>query len=546
MLIIKFLDNDKDTIMMSDEDEMWSNNSTTKDNDGDGNHDYYDDDLENFSLAKLNYEYKNIDTVVPNVDHHYITCFKGEVNVVAYKFIQDAVYGYALIIQGIFPIVNDFQGKIGKTEELVLRYLNAEYFPVRKVSFNDVCPYSSTTVNKVIDQSMIAKIAVIDDVINDNYSRLDHHLACVRSIRIPCVYIGGKTCQDMFLRACSLGIVTDKISLTDHYEVSQCRISGKICLVLEGRNHPSAHLMLGAKSSKDEIIETIFILNAMGRCTLEAFKLGLHKISPQMFQTCLEIEQANLAIEKRKQMEGRSLLTELLYGDSSGHFFEQHRMLCYMDGHNEEVWMLVSKWKLWGKKALWSTLLHGSIYLNPLEYDHIAEFWHDEFCDDDLYAKFMSSGIARFLIHEQVHAMLYFLRDQFLRDQFDNDSVFVQALSHGLGLAISDPNRVNSFLTQVDKLWGQVGNDIDQAAQILRSLGTQITHGKINYQMRNITKWDLNLKELKAWKKTQVVSNSLSVIEIYVELIPISDPCVSLVRIKELGRMLLPLPERND
>jgi hypothetical protein len=51
---------------------------------------------------------------------------------------------------------------------------------------------------------------------------------------------------------------------------------------------------------------------------------------------------------------------------------------------------------------------------------------------------------------------------------------------------------------------------------------------------------------LKAWKKTQVVSNSLSVIEIYVELIPISDPCVSLVRIKELGRMLLPLPERND
>ena len=51
-----------------------------------------------------------------------------------------------------------------------------------KVSFNDVCPYSSTTVNKVIDQSMIAKIAMIDDVINDNYSRLEHHLACVGSI----------------------------------------------------------------------------------------------------------------------------------------------------------------------------------------------------------------------------------------------------------------------------------------------------------------------------------------------------------------------------
>ena len=78
------------------------------------------DDLLNFAVANLIYQYKSINTIVPNVDNHYITCFKGEVNVVAYKFIQDAVYGYALIIQGIFPIVNDSQGKIGKTEELVL------------------------------------------------------------------------------------------------------------------------------------------------------------------------------------------------------------------------------------------------------------------------------------------------------------------------------------------------------------------------------------------------------------------------------------------
>jgi hypothetical protein len=481
---------DEDNTKMSDDDETSSSNSTTKDDN------YEDDDLENFAVANLMYQYKSIDTIVPNVDNHYITCFKGEVNVVAYKFIQDAVYGYALIIQGIFPIVNDFQGKIGKTEEFILRYLNPEYFPVRKVSFNDVCPYSSTTVNKVIDQSMIAKIAVIDDVINDTYSRLEHHLVCVGSIRIPCVYIGGRTCQTAFLHACSLGIVTDKICLTDQYQVSQCRINGQNCLVLEGRNHPSAHLMSGSSSSVGEIIETIFILNAMGRCTLEASKLGLDDIPPQMFQMCLEIEQANLAVEKQKQIEGRALLTQLLYKTSSGRFPEQHRMLRFMDGHNEEVRKLVSKWISWGQNALWSTLLNGSIYLNPLEYNDIVEFWHDAFSGDVLYAQFMSSGIARFIIDEQVHKTLINFREK-----FNNDEVFVQALSHGLGLAISDPNRANFFLTQADEIWDQGQNDIDQVAYKLRCLGTQLHENRRTTFSDTIR--DGKIEELKAWKKTR-------------------------------------------
>lgn len=58
--------------------------------------------------ADVENRYMTIDTMVPDIDQYYVTCFEGDVNVVAFKFIQDAVCGYALIIQGIYPISNDF------------------------------------------------------------------------------------------------------------------------------------------------------------------------------------------------------------------------------------------------------------------------------------------------------------------------------------------------------------------------------------------------------------------------------------------------------
>jgi hypothetical protein len=120
----------------------------------------------------LEFVYKKIDTIVPGVDQHYLTCFNGKVGVVANKFIQDAVVGYPLLIQGIYPISNDYQGKIGKTEERILRWIKSKYFPIRKVSWNDIVPYSSNSNNSVIDQSMIEKITNIDDVVIDYFSRL--------------------------------------------------------------------------------------------------------------------------------------------------------------------------------------------------------------------------------------------------------------------------------------------------------------------------------------------------------------------------------------
>ena len=226
-----------------------------------------------------------IDTIVPNVDDYYVTVFDGKVNVVAFKFLQDAVFGYALIILGIYPIANDFQGKIGVTEMHILRYLNPEYFPVPKVSWIDLCPYSSLTNNSVIDQNKILKLTSNQDVIYDTFRRLEQHIECVGTVRIPCVYIGGESSQAAFNQACSLGIVSDKHSLSQQYQVSQCTIYGKRCLVLEGHAHPSAHLMShGSSQSERELIETIFILNAMGRCALEVAELDNDTISSDHFQ----------------------------------------------------------------------------------------------------------------------------------------------------------------------------------------------------------------------------------------------------------------------
>lgn len=62
------------------------------------------DDTTNYIVADLINRYTTVNTMVPDIDQYYFTCFEGKVNVVAFKFIQDAVCGYALIIQGIYPI----------------------------------------------------------------------------------------------------------------------------------------------------------------------------------------------------------------------------------------------------------------------------------------------------------------------------------------------------------------------------------------------------------------------------------------------------------
>jgi hypothetical protein len=266
----------------------------------------------------LEFVYKKINTIVPGVDQHYLTCFNGKVGIVTNKFIQDAVVGYPLLIQGIYPISNNYQGKIGKTEERILRWIKSKYFPIRKVSWNEIVPYSSSSNNSVIDQSMIEKITNIDNVVINYFSRLRSHLECVVANLIPCIYIAGRSSQAAFQRACVLGIVTDRIGLSDQYDICQCSIHGRISLVLNGRAHPSAHLMSGKSVSDKEFAETMHILNAMGRCTMEAFKNKMNHITPDQLCSCLRAELEELEIEIKAKLEGRSLLTEILYNDPSG------------------------------------------------------------------------------------------------------------------------------------------------------------------------------------------------------------------------------------
>ena len=296
-----------------------------------------------------------------------------------------------------------------------------------------------------------------------------------------------------------MGIVTDKIGLAEQYDIWHCRINGIICLVLDGCNHPSAHLMAGqagqSRIANEEFIETIFILNAMGLCTFEAAKSGHNDIEPEMFQICLKIELDELKEETKMQMEGRILMTELLYGDSSGLFPNKHRMLRHMAGHNEEVRMQVMEWKKLGSKVLFSILLHGYIYLNPLDYVEQVEYWRKEFDNDEIFAKFMSSGVASFLNDEPVIGVLVYMREE-----FDKDEIFVKSLSNGFAKAISDPNRAVNFLTDVDDILDQIDDDHHQIIQQLRTLTTSPRSPRMDAE------WETNLGRVKEWKAKQIVS----------------------------------------
>ena len=290
-----------------------------------------------------------------------------------------------------------------------------------------------------------------------------------------------------------MGIVTDKIRLAEQYDIWHCRINGIICLVLDGRAHPSAHLMAGRSSvAIEEFIETIFILNAMGRCTFEAAKSGHNDITPEIFQICLKIELDELAEEIKMQREGRILMTELLYGDSSGIFPENHRMLRHMAGHKEEVRMQVREWKKLGSKVLFSILLHGYIYLNPLDYVEAVKFWKKEFDNDVIFATFMSRGVARFLNDESVKGVLVHMREQ-----IDNDEIFVKILPNGFAKAISDPKRTVDILTDVYNIFDRVDDDHYQLIQQLRTLTTSA---------RMDAEWEINLEKVKEWKAAQIVS----------------------------------------
>jgi hypothetical protein len=199
--------------------------------------------------------------------------------------------------------------------------------------------------------------------------------------------------------------------------------------------------MSGKSVSDKEFAETMHILNAMGRCTMEAFENEMNHITPDQLCSCLRAELEELEIEIKAQLEGRRHLTELFYNDPSGQFPEKHQMLRYMDGHIEEVRTLVKEWQTWGACMLWSILLHGSIYLNPLKYKDSVEYWRVKFADDDLFAKFMSSGAASFLADVQIKESLLFMRDK-----IEDDRVFVKSLSYGLVRKLSDCPSIDNNL----------------------------------------------------------------------------------------------------
>lgn len=160
-------------------------------------------------------------------------------------FIQLACQGNHLIVLGLYPVSNDFEGKIGTTEGAMLQHLDPTVFPENKCMWVDFCVMSSTTTNSTIDQKVIASWVNDTEMVKDYYRRLSIYLHQQNDDRMPCVYIAGKTCQQTFDKAVESGFVKRIAMLSSSYDIHLCEMDGiKFITLLTQPNFGSRHSSL--------------------------------------------------------------------------------------------------------------------------------------------------------------------------------------------------------------------------------------------------------------------------------------------------------------
>ncbi|KAG5183338.1 hypothetical protein JKP88DRAFT_255839 [Tribonema minus] len=243
--------------------------------------------------------------------------------------------GTPLIVQGLYPAAKAAT-RTSATETEMLKTLDRNHFTC--VVWNDLCVLSSNTNNKTIDQDIIKTFVNDGEIIKDYYQRLNIQLQAVDPATIPCIFIAGKTCQASLEMAIELGLVS-RVQELSPLGVTVCEISGRVTVVLEGRPHPSWHLMTGRKEiAKKTFNETIAMLNSMVRCCASG-----DITSAMMTQSLMDALAINPE-ELRRRTEGRSFLTQLLYGDISGRFPASHAHLRNVKAHMPDVKATLLKW----------------------------------------------------------------------------------------------------------------------------------------------------------------------------------------------------------
>ena len=214
----------------------------------------------------------------PHIIEKQKSAINGIFNVDARMFIQRARRGWNLIVLGLYPISNDYEGKIGATERHMLNILDPAIFPEKKCTWVDFCVMSSTTVNKRIKQHVIQQWVEDDEMVTDYYRRLFIYLNQQEDSFYPCVYVAGSTCQQTLDKAVNIGLVRRICVLSSTFGVYLCEMDNIKFVTLEERPHPSAHLMKGNAPAASRVFkETMKILNAIGRCCTDIYADGFEE-----------------------------------------------------------------------------------------------------------------------------------------------------------------------------------------------------------------------------------------------------------------------------
>jgi len=101
------------------------------------------------------YATQNVDIPLHLIERQK-SAINGDFNIDATVFIQAPSQCRRLIVLGLYPIANDYEGKIGSTESRMLDILDPTVFPDKKCTWVDFCVMSSNSSNKIINQRAIA------------------------------------------------------------------------------------------------------------------------------------------------------------------------------------------------------------------------------------------------------------------------------------------------------------------------------------------------------------------------------------------------------
>ena len=414
--------------------------------------------------------------IPPHILEKQKSAINGIFNVDARMFIQHARRGWNLIVLGLYPISNDYEGKIGATENHMLNLLDPAIFPEKKCTWVDFCVMSSTTVNKRINQHVIRQWVEDDEMVKDYYRRLFIYLNQQDDYFYPCVYVAGSTCQQTMDKAVNMGLVRRICALSATFGVYLCEMDNIRFITLEERPHPSAHLMKGNAQAASRVFkETMKILNAIGRCCTDIYADGFEETI---------LNELNVDPEEaRKREEGRVFMTQFLYGDASGRFPPKHKHLRHIAAHDPAIQILLIQFRQkYGMKVVLSILNSSDLYTDLLGHSPMLQFWL-HILGPDRFVTFISGSIACRLYDDhfldRLHYWLHILGpDRFVT--FISDSVACRIHDDKFLMRCDEWIRIlgpKKFVTFMTRSGTSIAFENDDAYQRLFQLYDKLEYG---------------------------------------------------------------------